>query len=146
MNKYNMNLRNLPDLRFGGGGGDGGGFELAEFVGSEGGKGGSGAASSLVGDGIEVGGAVWILLAEGVGGMRGTLSSGTVESARGVGDEGVAGDGEATAPGGAGVGPTAVVLCDPGSTIASESCILGLVLGSTDFESAKDLCDYGQRI
>ena len=136
-------------MRFGGGGGGGGGFELAEFGGSEGGVGGvggSGAASSLVGDGIEVGGAVWILLAEGVGGMRGTLSMGTVESARGVGDEGVAGDGEATAPGGAGVGPTAVVLCDPGSTIASESCMLGLVLGSTDFESAKDLCDYGQRI
>lgn len=142
-----MNLRNLPDLRFGGGGGGGGGFELAGLVRSEeGGKGGSGAALGLVGEGIEVGGAVWILLAGGVGGIRGTLCSGTVESAIGVGEEGVAGDGEATAPGGAGVGPTAVVLCDPGSTIASESCILGLVLGSMDFESAKDLCDDGQRV
>ena len=144
-----MNLRNLPDLRFGeggGGGGGGGGIELAEFVGSEGVIGRSGAASGWVGGGIEVGGAAWTLLPGGAGGMRGTLCSGTVESSIGVGDDGVAGDGEATAPGGAGVGPTAVVLCDPGSTIASESCILGLVLGSTDFESAKNLCDYGQRV
>ena len=42
-------------------------------------------------------------------------------SERGVGDEGVAGDTEATAPGAGGVGPTAVLLSDPGSTTASES-------------------------
>ena len=39
----------------------------------------------------------------------------------GVGEEGVAGDTEATAPGAGGVGPTAVVLSEPGSTTVSES-------------------------
>ena len=67
-------------------------------------------------------------------------------SERGVGDEGVAGDTEATAPGAGGVGPTAVLLSDPGSTTASESCILGLVLGSIALESAKSLCNNGQRV
>ena len=96
--------------------------------------------SLFVRGGIEVGGAVWTLVPDGVGGMRGTSSSGTAESGRGVGVEGIAGDGEATGPGAGGVGPTAVVLCEPGSTIASESWILGLVLGSTPLKSAKVLC------
>ena len=60
-------------------------------------------------------------------------------SETGVGDEGVAGDTEATAPGAGGVGPTAVLLSDPGSTTVSESCMLGLVLGSMALESAKSL-------
>ena len=64
----------------------------------------------------------------------------------GVGDEGVAGDNEATAPGAGGVGPTAVLLSDPGSTTVSESCMLGLVLGSMALESAKSLCSNGQRV
>ena len=64
----------------------------------------------------------------------------------GVGDEGVAGDIEATGPGAGGVGPTAVLLSDPGSTTVSESCMLGLVLGSRVLESAKSLCNNGQRV
>ena len=82
----------------------------------------------------------------GVGGMRGTAWSGTAESAIGVGVEGVAGDNGATGPGAGGVGPTAVVLCEPGSTIASESWILGFVLGSRALEYARYLCEDGQRI
>lgn len=62
----------------------------------------------------------------------------------GVGDEGVAGDTEATAPGAGGVGPTAVLLSDPGSTTVSESWMLGLVLGSMALESAKSLCNNCQ--
>ena len=65
---------------------------------------------------------------------------------RGVGDEGAAGDADNTGPGAGGVGPVAVLLCDPGSTMASESWILGFVLGSTAFESAKDLCRLSQRL
>lgn len=63
-----------------------------------------------------------------------------------MGDEGVAGDIGVTAPGAGGVGPVAVVLFDPGSTIASESCMLGLVLRSTALESARNLCEHGQCI
>ena len=64
----------------------------------------------------------------------------------GVGDEGVAGDTEATTPGAGGVGPTAVLLSDPGSTTVSESWMLGLVLGSMALESAKSLCNNCQRV
>lgn len=53
--------------------------------------------------------------------------------------EGLAGDAGATGPGGGGVGPTAVLDCEPGRTIVSESCILGLVLGSIRLSSAKFL-------
>ena len=67
-------------------------------------------------------------------------------SETGVGDEGVAGDTEATAPGAGGVGPTAVLLSDPGSTTVSESCMLGLVLESMTLESTKSLCNIGQRV
>lgn len=74
MKRYNRNRRNLPDFRFGGeeGGGEGGGFAEVDDS-EEGGEGGTGAASRFAGDGMEVGGAVWILLAVGFGGTRGTF-------------------------------------------------------------------------
>ena len=64
----------------------------------------------------------------------------------GIGDVGDAGDTEGTAPGAGGVGPTAVALCEPGSTIVSESWILGFVLGSTALKSARNLYQLSQRI
>ena len=54
----------------------------------------------------------------------------------GVAGAGLVGDAGATGPGGGGVGPTAVLDCEPGRTIVSESCILGLVLGSMRRSSA----------
>ena len=53
--------------------------------------------------GIEVGGAVWTLLPDGVGGTRGMSSGGMVVPKVGLAcDEGVAGEAESTGPGGAG--------------------------------------------
>ena len=62
----------------------------------------------------------------------------------GVTGEGFIGDAEVTGPGGGGVGPTAVVDCEPGRTTVSESCILGFVLGSVCLSSAKLLCIESQ--
>ena len=86
-----------------------------------------------------MGGAVWILAAGGGGGTNGMFSGRIVVSELGVAGDGVVGDTEATGPGAGGVGPFAVWLCEPGSTIVSESWMLGLVLGSGFFVSAKDL-------
>ena len=58
----------------------------------------------------------------------------------GVGGAGCIGEADSTAPGGGGWGFVAVVLCEPGRTIASESWMLGLVFASLLRLSAKDLC------
>ena len=49
------------------------------------------------------------------------------------------GETEATGPGGLGVDAVAVLLWDPGSTAASESCILGLVFPLGTLASTKVL-------
>ena len=58
----------------------------------------------------------------------------------GVGGAGCIGEVDNTAPGGGGWGFVAVVLCEPGRIMASESWILGLVFASLLLLSAKDLC------
>lgn len=58
----------------------------------------------------------------------------------GVGGAGCIGEVDSTAPGGGGWGFVAVVLCEPGRTIASESWMLGLVFASLLLLSAKNLC------
>ena len=58
----------------------------------------------------------------------------------GVGGAGCIGEVDSTAPGGGGWGFVAVVLCEPGRTIASESWMLGLVFASLLLIFAKDLC------
>ena len=57
----------------------------------------------------------------------------------GVAGVGIDGDSEGTGPGGRGVGPLAVWLSEPGRTMGFVSWMLGLVFGSRDFESAKNL-------
>ena len=90
--------------------------------------------------GIDVGGAVCVLLSAGAGGTRGTFSGGIVESEMVfVDDEGLAGVADCGGSGGAGWGLDAVLLEVPGRTIASESCMLGFVFESGILELASDL-------
>lgn len=90
---------------------------------------------------MDVGGAVWIFPPGGCGGIKGMFCGGTLVSEAGWAGVGFVGDaGWDTGPGAGGVGPTAVVLFDPGRTMVSESCMLGLVLGSVPLSTAKVLC------
>ena len=83
-------------------------------------------------DGIDVGGAVCTFPPGGCGGIRGTCCGGPMASELGVAGEVVAACEAAVAdvggigPGAGGVGPFAVRLCEPGKTMGSESCMLGL--------------------
>lgn len=52
----------------------------------------------------------------------------------GVAGVGIDGEIEAMGPGAGGAGAVLLVLCDPGRTTASESCILDFVFGSLRFE------------
>lgn len=79
-----------------------------------------------------------ILSCGGGGGTSGMFSGEITFSVLGVAGVKLVGDNEGTGPGGAGVGPLAVWLWDPGRTTVSESWIPGLVFPSFLFESAMD--------
>lgn len=91
--------------------------------------------------GIEVGGEVWTLTRGGGGGTRGTLSGAMILFSLGVAGVGIDGEIEAMGPGAGGAGAVLLVLCDPGRTTASESCILGFVFGSLLFELENKACN-----
>lgn len=84
--------------------------------------------------GIEVGGEFWILARGGGGGTRGTLSGAITLFSVGVAGVEIDGEIEAIGPGAGGAGAVLLVLCDPGRTTASESCMLGFVFRSLLFE------------
>lgn len=91
--------------------------------------------------GIEVGGEVWTLTRGGGGGTRGTLSGAIILFSLGVAGVGIDGEIEAMGPGAGGAGAVLLVLCDPGRTTASESCMLGFVFGSLLFELENKACN-----
>lgn len=93
------------------------------------------------GFGIEVGGEIWTLARGGGGGTRGTLSGAITLFSLGVAVVGIDGEIEATGPGAGGAGAVLLVLCDPGKTTASESCMLGFVFGSLLFELENKACN-----
>lgn len=94
-----------------------------------------------VGFGIELGREVWTLTRGGGGGTRGTLSGAITLFSLGVAGVGIDGEIEAMGPGAGGAGAVLLVLCDPGSTTASESCMLGFVFRSLLFELEKKACN-----
>ena len=141
------NLRKRLGFGFEGGGGGGGGAGGGTDVSvSDGAFGAMGPSSRFAVGGIDVGGAVWTLPPGGCGGIRGTCCGGTIASELGVAGEVVVACEAAVAevggigPGAGGVGPFAVWLCEPGKTMASESCILALGWVSGFFVSANVLC------
>lgn len=91
--------------------------------------------------GIVVGGEVWTLARRGGGGTRGTLSGAISLFSLGVAGVGIDGEIEAMGPGAGGAGAVLLVLCDPGRTTASESCMLGFVFGSLPFELENKACN-----
>lgn len=81
-----------------------------------------------------MGGEFWTLARGGGGGTRGTLSGAITLFSLGVAGVGIDGEIEAIGPGAGGAGAVLLVLCDPGRTTASESCMLGFVFRSLFFE------------
>lgn len=85
-----------------------------------------GATGGAFEGGAEAGIVVCTFSWAGGGGTNGTFSGGIVESGMGFGEDGDAGETDATGPGIGGAGRVVVVLPDPGRTTASELWMLGL--------------------
>jgi len=121
------NRLNRRGFLFGGGGGK----DLGDPGGALGGVGGGEAEVAVVAGKLAFGGG---------GGTSGTFSGGIVAFELGWGEVGDAGDTEITGPGAGGVGRAVVVLCEPGSTTASELWILGFEFPDGFLTSARNRC------